>query len=183
MSFAEQHRAHVERQRRLGKGAPPPARPALVPAPPLAPCAEPVVLSAQARKIAALQQEIAELSARLTAMEREDQSPLVVPSRIRPVISAVAKYYGVPLGDLVSSRRTRDLIRPRHVAMYLAKQLTKHSLPTIGRVLERDHTTVLHGCRQIEKLRQQDPALDAEIRTLVERLTPGETPPQKPNSS
>ncbi len=176
MTFAEQqYRAHIERQRRLGKTVAQPGRPVSIAAPSLAPQTEPVISPAQAKMIEALQDEVAQLSARLKAMVREDQSPLVVPSRIKPVISAVAKFYGVSLGDLVSFRRTHELIRPRQVAMYLAKELTKHSLPTIGRVLERDHTTILHGCRRIAKLRQQDPQLDAEIKALVERLTPGAT--------
>jgi hypothetical protein len=172
MTFAEQHRAHLERQRRLGKIGPVPARTALVQVPPFAPQAEPSVTPAQARMIEALRQEVARLSAKLKAMVREDQSPLVVPSRIKPVISAVAKYYGVSVGDLVSFRRTRDVVRPRQVAMYLARELTKQTFPAIGCVLDRNHTTVLHGCRQIATLRQQDPRLDAEIRELTKRLTP-----------
>ncbi len=122
--------------------------------------------------IKALQQEIAQLNAQLEAMERGDESPLVAPGRIKPVISAVAKYYRVSLRDLISFRRTRNVIRPRQVAMYLARALTKHSLPAIGRVFERDHTTVLHGCRQIAILRQRDPGLDAEIHELTTRLSP-----------
>jgi DnaA-like protein len=173
MTFAEQqYRAHIERQRRLGKTVVQPVRPINIVAPSLAPQTEPVISPAQAKMIEALQDEVAQLSARLKAMVREDQSPLVVPSRIKPVISAVAKFYRVAIGDLISFRRTHELIRPRQVAMYLAKELTRHSLPTIGRVMERDHTTVLHGCRRIARLRQEDPLLDAEIRMLIERLTP-----------
>jgi hypothetical protein len=172
MTFAEQqYRAHIERQRRLGITVTQPARPVCIAAPPLSPQTESVISPAQV-KIEALQEEIEQLSARLRAMVREDQSPLVVPNRIKPVISAVARFYGVSLGDLVSSRRTSQLIRPRQVAMYLAKELTKQSLPTIGRVMDRDHTTILHGCRRIAKLRQQDPQLDAEIKALLERLMP-----------
>jgi hypothetical protein len=185
MTLAEQqHRAHIERQKRLGKGVPP-ARPLTtrLDAPPLSPQSEPAPAPAQARTIETLEQEVAQLSAQLEAMAREDQSPLVDPSRIKPVVSAVAKYYGVSLRDLVSFRRTTELIRPRQVAMYLAKQLTKHSLPTIGRVLDRDHTTVLHGCRRIATLRRQDKGLDGEITALVERLMPGGRPPQKPSPS
>lgn len=158
MNFAEQqHRAHLERQRRLGKFA------LAAPSPPAVP---------QTRLIEALHQEIAELSAKLQALEHQDQSPLVPPSRIKPIIGAVAKYYGVPLRDLVSFRRARALIRARQVAMYLARTLTKHSLPAIGRVFERDHTTILHACRQIETHRVQDRNLDAEICELIEQLAP-----------
>jgi hypothetical protein len=173
MTFAEQqYRNHIERQRRLGKIVTLPVRAVDVQAPSLAPQAEPMVSAAQAKLIEALQNEVARLSARLKAVVREDQSPLVVPSRIKPVISAVAKFYGVSVGDLVSFRRTGDIVRPRQVAMYLAKRLTNHSLPTIGRVLDRDHTTVLHGCRRIAKLREHDAKLDADIKALTERLLP-----------
>jgi len=174
MTFAErQRRAHLERQRRLGKILPAPQpRLALVQAPALAPPVSPSVSPARLTTTNALQQQVAELTARLQAMMREDQSPLVAPSRIKPVISAVAKYYGVSLCDLVAFRRPRNVVRARQVAMYLAKALTKHSLSAIGRVFERDHTTVLHAVRQIELLRRQDAQLDFEIRDLTERLTP-----------
>jgi hypothetical protein len=176
MSVAEQqYRAHIERQRRLGKRppgpVPTPAPPAEVQAPALAPRPEPPLdRSGQGRIIEELRQEIAQLSGRLKAMVREDQAPLVVPSRLKQVISAVANRYGVQLRDLVSDRRPRNVIRARQVAMYLAKELTGHSLPSIGRALLRDHTTVLHGCRQIAKLRLQDPKLDAQIRDLTALL-------------
>ncbi len=160
MSIAhQQYRTHIERQRRLGKDVMPAATPVMVPA--------------QTGIIDALRRQVAQLSAKLKAMEREDQTPLVTPARIKPVVRAVAKYYGVSLGDIVSSRRARGLIRPRQVAMYLARELTGHSLPAIGRVLDRDHTTVLHGCRRIAALRREDPVLDREIALLAERLMPG----------
>jgi hypothetical protein len=178
MTFAEQqHRAHIERQRRLGKIAPAPVQPAIVLAPSLVPQPqpepEPVASAAQARTIAALQQEVAQLSAQLKAMLREDETPLVVPRQIKPVIRSVAKYYGVSLTDLLSCRRSRSrsVARPRHVAMYLAKKLTRHSLPAIGRMLDRDHSTIMHGCRKIAALRLEDAKLDAEIRELIGLLT------------
>ena len=178
MSLAEQqYRAHIERQRRLGKrpakAAPQlaSALPAKMQAPALAPPSDPLPdRSAQARIIEGLRQEIAQLSGRLKAVAREDQAPLVVQSRLKQVITAVANCYGVQLRDLVSERRPRNVIRARQVAMYLAKELTGHSLPSIGRAILRDHSTVLHGCRQIAKLRLQDPKLDAQIRELTALL-------------
>jgi chromosomal replication initiation ATPase DnaA len=176
MTFAEQqHRAHIERQRRLGKIAPASVQPAIVLAPSLVPQPkpepEPLVSAAQARTITALQQKVAQLSAQLKALLREDATPLAVPRQIKPVIRTVAKYYGVSLTDLLSCRRSRSVARPRHVAMYLAKKLTRHSLPAIGRVLDRDHSTIMHGCRRIATLRLEDAKLDAEIRELIGLLT------------
>jgi chromosomal replication initiator protein len=95
----------------------------------------------------------------------------VVPRLIKPVISAVAKYYDVSLGDLVSCRRTSDVVWARHVAMYLAKELTEHSLPTIGRVFGRGHSSVQHACRRIAALRLEQAQLDADLRELTDLLT------------
>ena len=65
----------------------------------------------------------------------------------------VARHYNVSKADLLSSRRTRTIVRPRQIAMYLAKVLTPRSLPEIGRRFGgRDHTTVLHAVRKIEGL-------------------------------
>ena len=118
-----------------------------------------------------MQQDVARLMADLAALKREDTSPLVVPNRIKPVIGTVTKYYGVSLCDLVSRRRGA-LVRPRQAAMYLARTLTECSLPAIGRLLNRDHSTILHGCRKIAALRLQDAKLDAEIRELTDLMTP-----------
>jgi chromosomal replication initiator protein len=85
----------------------------------------------------------------------------------------VASFYNLRLTDLVSARRTREVVRPRQVAMYLAKQLTLRSLPQIGRKFgKRDHTTVIHAVRKIEELRRSDPQLDQEIET-IKRLLEG----------
>ena len=67
--------------------------------------------------------------------------------------------------ELISTRRTTDVVRPRQIAMYLAKDLTPHSVPVIGRKFgRRDHTTVLHAVRKIEALRVSDktPAADLD---------------------
>jgi len=94
-------------------------------------------------------------------------------SGVRAVIRAVARYYSVSVSGIVSHRRTHDLIRPRHVAMYLAHELGGYSLAIIGSVLGRDHTTIMHACRRITDLRERQPELDREIRVLISRLEPG----------
>ncbi len=84
---------------------------------------------------------------------------------------AVAEHYGLKQADLLNERRTRAVARPRHAAMYLAKQLTTRSYPDIGRRFGgRDHTTVLHAVRRIEELKAQDPALAADLETLARKL-------------
>ncbi|MFW2829996.1 chromosomal replication initiator protein DnaA [Sphingomonas sp. ID0503] len=83
----------------------------------------------------------------------------------------VADHYRIRQAEMTSARRAREVARPRQVAMYLSKQLTPRSLPEIGRRFGgRDHTTVIHAVRQIEKLRQTDAEMDADVRLLMRRL-------------
>lgn len=91
--------------------------------------------------------------------------------RIEDIQRVVARQYNVSRADLLSSRRTANVVRPRQVAMYLAKVLTLRSLPEIGRRFGgRDHTTVLHAVRKIETLAGNDNALAEEIEGLKRQL-------------
>jgi chromosomal replication initiator protein len=91
--------------------------------------------------------------------------------RIEDIQRIVARQYNVSRADLLSSRRTANVVRPRQVAMYLAKVLTLRSLPEIGRRFGgRDHTTVLHAVRKIENLAGSDSALAEEIESLKRQL-------------
>jgi chromosomal replication initiator protein len=91
--------------------------------------------------------------------------------KIEDIQRVVARHYNVSRGDLLSSRRTANVVRPRQVAMYLAKTLTLRSLPEIGRRFGgRDHTTVLHAVRKIEHLVGNDSALAEEIEVLKRQL-------------
>lgn len=83
----------------------------------------------------------------------------------------VAEHYNVKLADMMSPRRQRVVARPRQVAMYLAKVLTTRSLPEIGRKFGgRDHTTVLHAVRTIDKLVREDNALAEDVQMLEKLL-------------
>jgi chromosomal replication initiator protein len=91
--------------------------------------------------------------------------------RIEDIQRVVARQYNVSRADLLSSRRTANVVRPRQVAMYLAKILTLRSLPEIGRRFGgRDHTTVLHAVRKIETLAGNDSAFAEEIEALKRQL-------------
>src|SRR5271169_5144773 len=91
--------------------------------------------------------------------------------RIEDIQRIVARQYNVSRADLLSSRRTANVVRPRQVAMYLAKILTLRSLPEIGRRFGgRDHTTVLHAVRKIENLTGIDSVLAEEIEALKRQL-------------
>ena len=90
--------------------------------------------------------------------------------RIEDIQKIVARQFNVSRNDLLSNRRTRVIVRPRQVAMYLAKVMTPRSLPEIGRRFGgRDHTTVLHAVRKIEDISSKDQQLAREIE-LLKRL-------------
>jgi len=91
--------------------------------------------------------------------------------KIEDIQRVVARQYNISRSDLLSSRRTANVVRPRQVAMYLAKTLTLRSLPEIGRRFGgRDHTTVLHAVRKIEGLVNNDTALAQEIEGMKRQL-------------
>ena len=91
--------------------------------------------------------------------------------KIEDIQKLVATHYSVSRADILSSRRTAVVVKPRQVAMFLAKTLTMRSLPEIGRRFGgRDHTTVLHAVRKIEALSQTDGALREEIDLLKRML-------------
>ncbi len=83
-----------------------------------------------------------------------------------------AEYFKLKISDLLSKRRSRSVARPRQVAMYLAKELTNHSLPEIGEAFGgRDHTTVLHAYRTINGFRQNDTSVSEDVTNLLRILT------------
>ena len=87
--------------------------------------------------------------------------------RIEDIQRIVARHYNVSKTELLSNRRTRTIVKPRQVAMYLSKVLTPRSLPEIGRRFGgRDHTTVLHAVRKIEGLSGSDTTLAQELELL-----------------
>lgn len=99
---------------------------------------------------------------------RAQQQAIGIPN----IQKVVADYYGLQIKDLLSKRRTRSLARPRQMAMALAKELTEHSLPEIGDAFAgRDHTTVLHACRQIRTLMEADGKLREDWDKLIRKLS------------
>jgi chromosomal replication initiator protein len=83
----------------------------------------------------------------------------------------VADYYKIRISDMHSKKRSRAVARPRQVAMALAKELTQMSLPEIGNNFGgRDHTTVLHACRQVAKLRESLPDMNHDVNFLLQVL-------------
>ena len=90
---------------------------------------------------------------------------------IEEIQKAVVEHYSIRMADMTSARRSRAVARPRQVAMYLAKQLTPRSLPEIGKKFGgRDHTTVMHAVRQIERLSAEDRGIADDLESLKRRL-------------
>lgn len=84
------------------------------------------------------------------------------------IIDATAKYYRIKISDILGKKRTRNIARPRQVAMSLTKELTNLSLPSIGDAFGgRDHTTVMHGVKAVAKLREDDPELAQDYEKLL----------------
>ncbi len=83
----------------------------------------------------------------------------------------VCRYFKISKNEMLSSRRSRYLVRPRQTAIYLAKSLTSKSLPEIGRAFSnRDHTTVIHSVKTIDKLRKGDEELNGSIDSLKNKI-------------
>ncbi len=109
------------------------------------------------------------------ALAEEQLTDILSANRRRITIDeiqrAVCQFYRVDRTEMASKRRARAVVRPRQVAMYLAKVLTPRSYPEIGRKFGgRDHSTVIHAVRLIEELRTRDPEMDGDVRTLLRQL-------------
>ena len=90
---------------------------------------------------------------------------------IETIQTVVCKYFKISKNEMLSPRRSRYLVRPRQTAIYLAKTLTSKSLPEIGRAFSnRDHTTVIHSVKTIDKLRKEDNELNLNIDNLKNKI-------------
>jgi len=90
---------------------------------------------------------------------------------VEGIQKTVAEYFKIKISDMHSKKRSRNVARPRQVAMALAKDLTQMSLPEIGEAFgNRDHTTVLHACRTIASLRTRDNSLNRDYLVLEQVL-------------
>lgn len=100
---------------------------------------------------------------------------MIIASAKRPIFlgdieNAVAARFGLTREAMRCLTRARAVARPRQIAMFLAREITDHSLPRIGRHFGRDHTTVLHAVRRIQKLAAKDPRIAAEVEGCRELL-------------
>ena len=107
---------------------------------------------------------------------KEILSDVVRVTRVKISIAQIQKgtiaWYGLGKEDLLSRRKTRNIVRPRQIAMYLAKELTSCSLPMIGQRFDgRDHTTVIHAVKTVQRLMAEDTAFADEVEGLRRSLT------------
>jgi chromosomal replication initiation ATPase DnaA len=129
------------------------------------------VAAPTANEAGSLHARVALLEARVSELTQKLQmSALSWPTLqfhpVKPIVAAVAKYYDVSISDILSKSRYPELTRARHIAMYLARKLTLKSTPDIGRILSRDHSSVWHGIRQVERRLKTEPELLAQLTEL-----------------
>ncbi|MCB9764087.1 MAG: chromosomal replication initiator protein DnaA [Alphaproteobacteria bacterium] len=98
----------------------------------------------------------------------DDEPQALTPERI---MREVARFYSIKVSDIKGSRRLKAVVRPRQIAMYLSRRHTGLSFPDLGRAFGgRDHSTVQHACKQIQKLTAKDPDLRQHVETLEQNL-------------
>lgn len=86
---------------------------------------------------------------------------------IDKILSVVSNKYGIPVEDIKSRKRTSNIASARHIAIYVIKKLTDRSLPAIGRLFGRDHTTIINSIETVEKKMAAEPAFDNDIKEII----------------
>jgi chromosomal replication initiator protein len=90
---------------------------------------------------------------------------------VESIQKTICDHYNIKLGDLKAKRRTKNIALPRQVAMYLCRKFTETSFPAIGHKFGgRDHSTVIHASRAIEKRLQEDPLMQTTIDKIERSL-------------
>lgn len=106
------------------------------------------------------------------AMRHAPAEPETKGPDVKAIQRTCCAAYGITMADILSARRTRDVVKPRQIAMYLAKTMTLKSLPDVGRRFGgRDHTTVLFAVRKIERMVKTDPDFASHIETLKQSIS------------
>ena len=104
-----------------------------------------------------------------TALADYVSRPKVITAK--DVQAAVCNYFSVSLVDLCSTRRSRELAVPRQIAMYLVRDMTDLSLPDIGKLFDKHHSTVLHACDKIGAERKENQSLNKTLEDIKSSLT------------
>lgn len=115
-----------------------------------------------------LEYHIAYCKVTITTLKHEHKT-----LKINPILRAVSAYYCITIPEIKSIGRRNSVVRPRHVAFYIASRYTGLSIAAIGRRFGRDHTTILHAVRKMEELVLVDKDLASTIEMLENRLLAG----------
>jgi len=119
-----------------------------------------ITLATELQRISSRLERIAiELSGQLEISER--------PPPIDLILDVVCQHYHMPVKSVLGPRRSILMVLPRHVVMYLCRELTNRSFPVIGRKLRRDHTSIMHGAKKIEQMLLDG---DSELQQTIEKL-------------
>lgn len=86
------------------------------------------------------------------------------------IIKAVANHYNLSFADVKGKKRTKNIMMPRQIAMYIAREITEYSTTELGAEFNKDHTTVMHACQKIEEAIKNDPQLDSNIELIIRSL-------------
>lgn len=104
--------------------------------------------------------------------------------RVEDIQRAVARHFGISRLDMISRRRSSEIVRPRHVAAWFAREYTPRSYPEIGRLFGgRDHTSMLHAVRRIEDMRPFNGELESDIEKICAELGLQLRPPVQPTEA
>lgn len=126
-------------------------------------------------KSADLMQQLLSLEQQMVLAQAELErlrNPTIYPLLIHRIISLISAAENIPRKKLIGHRRFPEWVRARDIGYYLARNLSDYSYPQIGRYFGyRDHTTILHGYRKIEKLRLSDPVLDDKLKWYEAQLS------------
>ena len=87
------------------------------------------------------------------------------------IFAAVYRRYGISKEDLLGTRRTREIAQARHISIYLIRKVTEMSLPNIGKIFGRDHTTVMSSCEAVEKRLRTDAELVMNINAMIKEVS------------
>ncbi|MDD3808290.1 MAG: helix-turn-helix domain-containing protein [Candidatus Pacebacteria bacterium] len=88
------------------------------------------------------------------------------------VLKVISSFYDIPVEKIKGDSRRKDLVKARQVCMYILRELVKLSYPAIGEFFNnKDHTTVMHSCKKIEKEIVKDSVLNSEVESLIEKIS------------
>ena len=112
------------------------------------------------------------------ALAEESLKDLLSPNQKRKITSSliievVAEHFGITTDDIISSKRNKEIVRPRQIAMYLCRNMTNDTLDTIGKSLgNKDHTTIMHGLKAISDNLETDEQLKSTVDVLTKKINP-----------